>query len=74
MNLQCELILVNPVILPPVNVGSRFMWTFHQERNLLYIACTKLLWLIWANIQLLWATQCQAYVTTIRFKHVVHGT
>ena len=56
----------------PVNVGSRLMWTFHQERNRLYITCTKLLRLIWANIRLLWATQCQARVKTIRFTHVVH--
>ena len=48
------------------------MWTFHQERNHLYIRCTKLLWLIWANIRLLWATQCQALVKTIRFTYVVH--
>ena len=56
----------------PVNVGSRLMWTFHEERNRLYVTCTKLLRLIWANIRLLWATQCQARVTTIRFTHVVH--
>ena len=56
----------------PVNVGSRLMWTFHQERNRLYITCTKLLRLIWANIRLLWTTQCQARVTTIGFTHVVH--
>ena len=57
---------------PPVNAGSPLMWTFHQEWNLLYITCTKLLRLIWANIRLLWATQCQAHVKTIRFTHVVH--
>ena len=55
-----------------VNVGSHLMWTFHQEWNHLYIMCTKLLPLIWANIWLLWATQCQTPVETIRFTHVVH--
>ena len=56
----------------PVNVGSRLMWTFHQEQNPLYITGTKLLRLILANIRLLWATQCQARVKTIRFTHVIH--
>ena len=55
-----------------VNVGSCLFRTFYYKWNHCYIKSARLLQLIWVNIRLILATECQGSVTTIIFTHVVY--